>query len=300
MGQNDKLKDSKIVLGEGSRLNEGKIRFELLEPFAQLQKAQIFTKGAMKYAPNNWLQGMAWSKCYASALRHIAAWARGEDYDIDPNCEKCKEGTKDKWVCTNHTGELHSALAAWNMDAITSYYKHFPQGDDRLHMILPKPRIGLDVDEVVCNWVDHWCELYKIPIPSSWNFQWDIKGLFDKMRQEGTLDEFYAGLTPCLNPNDLPFEPVAYISHRPVAEIITKNWLEKHGFPLKPVYHVKERADKVKLAKELKIDIFVDDSYETYKAMNEAGICCYLKDALHNRRYDVGYRRIKSLKDLVL
>jgi hypothetical protein len=287
-----------IIIGQGSRLNKGKVRFELLEPYAQLQKAQIFTKGAMKYAPNNWLQGMDWSKCYASALRHAAAWARGEDHDIDPNCPECKKSQESgSWTCSNHTGELHSALAAWNWDAITSYYKYYPQGDDRLHVIIPKPKIALDIDEVCCVWVDEWCKLYNIDIPSTWNFQWTIQDNFKKMREEGTLDTFYLNLPPKIKAEEIPFEPVAYISHRPVEPEITKAWLEKHGFPLKPVYHVKDRIDKVKIAKELEIDIFIDDSYETFKAMNEAGVCCFLMDAKHNRRYDVGARRIKSLKD---
>lgn len=293
--------DPKMEIGKGSRKNEGKIRYSLLEPFAQEQKARIFTKGAKKYPspPHNWLLGMNWSKCYDSAMRHAAAWSKGEDYDIDPNCKDCQESQKSgEWTCINHTGELHSALAAWNWDALTSYYKYFPQGDDRLHMVLPHPKIALDIDEVVCHWVEEWCELHKIDIPSSWYFQWDIQGLFKKMKETGDLDKFYAGLKPKLNPDDMPFEPVAYISHRPIAAEITKEWLEKHGFPLKPVYHVEKREDKVKLAKDLGINIFVDDSYDTYKAMCEEGICCYLMDAKHNKRYNVGYRRIYSLKDI--
>lgn len=294
-------------LGKGNRRNSDKPRFDLLEPFAQLQKAQIFTKGAKKYPTprHNWLLGMDWSKCHASALRHANAWAMGLDYDYDPSCALCMEGITNgkpdpdkKWNCENHTGELHSALAAWNWDALTSYYKWFPQGDDRLHNVMPKPRIGLDIDEVTCVWVDKWCELHNIPIPSSWYFQWDIRKIFEDMKNDDKLDEFYLNLEPREPAENLPFEPVCYISHRPVSDEVTKKWLEKHNFPLKPVFHVESRMDKIKIALEQRLNIFVEDSYETYKAMNEAGICCYLMDAKHNRRYDVGYRRIKSLKEL--
>lgn len=279
---------------KGLRYNSNKTRHELIEPFATEQKARIFTKGAVKYEDHNWIKGMKWSKMLASAKRHINAFERGEDYDFYPEtCEGCRNGT-----CENHTGELHSAQAAWNMDGLTSFYKFYPQGDDRLHNILPKPKIGLDVDEVICDWVGPWCKLHNIPIPSSWYFQWDIQAIFKDMREKGILDSFYAGLPPKLNPDELPFEPVCYISHRPIDSSITKTWLERHGFPLKPVFHVDNRMDKIKICQDQGVDIFVDDSYDTFQAMNLAGVCCYLFDAKHNRRYNVGYRRIKSLKDL--
>ena len=51
--------------------------------------------------------------------------------------------------------------------------------------------------------------------------------------------------------------------------------------------------------KDLDIDIFVDDRFDNFVELNKAGICCYLFDAPHNRRYDVGYKRIKSLKELI-
>ncbi len=282
-----------MSLGGGLRLNEGKTRYDLLEPWAIEQLAKVFTKGAEKYKAHNWLRGMAWSKMRASLGRHLAAWDKGEDFDFDPNCEMCKTGT-----CKNHTGLYHMAQVAWNAMCLISYYKYFPQGDDRIHHILPKPKITLDLDEVVVNWVEEWCELYKIEVPSSWYFQWDIVELFKKMNESGELPKFYMGLSPKFDPKELKFEPIAYISHRPVAKQISEDWLVKHGFPLKPVHHVENRADKVKIAKDLGADIHVDDSYETFLAMNAAGICCYLMDAKHNQKYDVGYRRIKSLSEL--
>jgi uncharacterized HAD superfamily protein len=65
-----------------------------------------------------------------------------------------------------------------------------------------------------------------------------------------------------------------------------------------PVYCVPYNASKVEIAKESGIDIFVDDRFENFVELNSAGICCYLFDAPHNRRYDVGHKRLYSLKDL--
>jgi hypothetical protein len=285
-----KLAEEKIKPA-GKRYNKGKIRYDLMEPYAIEQLAKVFTKGAEKYEPNNWLKGMEWSKMRASLGRHLAAFDACDDFDFDPTCPECQAGT-----CTNHTGLLHMAQVAWNAMAIVSYYRHYPQGDDRYRR--PLKKIGFDVDEVVCDWVGPWCQKYNLPIPNSWSFEWDTKEKFDKLNESGELAEFYLSLPPKILAKDLPIEPACYISHRPVEDTVTKQWLQKHGFPLKPVFHVKNREDKLRVAKEMELDYFVDDNYDTYRMMNDGGICCFLLDAQHNQKYNVGYRRIKSLKEL--
>lgn len=288
----DTLKDTEVKDGDkGLRLNKGKIRYDLLEPFAIQEVAKVFTKGAEKYAENNWLQGMKWSKMRASLGRHLAAYDACEDFDYDPTCADCVAGT-----CSNHTGLYHIAQVAWNALGILSYYRHYPQGDDRYRR--PLKKVGFDVDDVICDWVKPWCDKFGKPVPSSWYFEWDTLKKFDDMNASGELPDFYMSLPPKIPAVELPVEPTCYISHRPVADGVTKDWLELHGFPLKPVFHVKNREDKLQIAKDQKLDIFVDDSYDTYRMMNDNGICCFLMHAEHNKKYNVGYRRIKSLKEL--
>jgi len=48
-----------------------------------------------------------------------------------------------------------------------------------------------------------------------------------------------------------------------------------------------------------RVEAYVDDRFENFVELNNAGICCFLFDAPHNTRYDVGYKRIKSLSELV-
>ena len=234
------LKDS----DKGLRASTGKIRYDLLEPFAIEQVARIFTKGAAKYADHNWLKGMKWSKMIASAKRHIAAFEKGEDYDFDPNCKGCQEGN-----CLMHTGELHVAQAAWNMLGLTSYYKHYPQGDDRLNIMLPKPKIGLDIDGVICDWFKPWCEKFGYNEPHTWDFSYRNKEhFFEDMNQE-QLNDFYKNLSRLVNPDDLNFEPHCYITARSVPIELTKTWLQANGFPTKPVYSVGFGESKVEVAK---------------------------------------------------
>jgi hypothetical protein len=40
----------------------------------------------------------------------------------------------------------------------------------------------------------------------------------------------------------------------------------------------------------------IDDKYDNYKEITNAGIFCYLMDAPHNQYYQVGHRRIYDLK----
>ena len=63
-----------------------------------------------------------------------------------------------------------------------------------------------------------------------------------------------------------------------------------------PVYSVGVNESKVEVAKKSGVDIFVDDRFENFVELNNNGICTFLFDAPHNRRYNVGHKRIKSFK----
>ena len=284
------------MAGEGLRFNQNKLRYDLLEPFAVEQLAKVFTKGAEKYAPHNWEKGMDWSKISSSLKRHIAAWEKGEDFDYDPTCKECLEGT-----CKNHTGLYHMAHAAWNALALVSYYRLYPQGDDRQHSYLNHPKIGLDIDEVICNFTKGWHERWGVdPNPHSWYYDRDMGSRFKEMKESGELDSFYLSLEPKINPRDIPFEPHCYVTSRPVSTEVTEAWLRKHEFPEVPVYTVPTGASKVEALKQAGVEIFVDDAFHNFTTLNKAGICTFLWDAPHNQRYNVGFKRIKSFSELIV
>lgn len=284
---------------KGLRHNQGKLRYDLLHPIAVEGLVKVLTKGSIKYAARNWEKGMSWSSVIGCMKRHTAALEKGIDYDIDPNCPDCQASTKENWVCRNHTGELHVDLIQANAHFLSAFYKIYPQGDDRPHKYLNQPRIGLDIDEVLCDWIGAWTDKYDLDQPEHWAFDPHLVGRFHIMEQEGKLDEFFLSLQPLIKPEDIPFEPYCYITSRPVDSAITTEWLTKHGFPLAPVYTTDESNSKVDIAKREGIEIFVDDAFHNFKALNEAGICCFLMDACHNQRYDVGFKRIKNLKDIL-
>lgn len=268
-------------MDKGLRFNEGKTRHDLVPQFAQQQYAKVLTKGSEKYEERNWELGMKWSKVYSSLKRHLEAFELGEDYDKE-------------------TGLLHTAHIMCNAAFLTEYYKIYPQGDDRPHNYLRVPKIGLDIDEVLCDWLTAWRKLYNIAEqPTSWFFDRDIKNRFQEMKENNTLESFYSNLKPLIKPEEIPFEPHCYITSRPCSLETTIKWLDVNGFPTKPVFCVGVGQSKVEVAKQAEVEIFVDDSYDNFVALNKAGICCFLYDTPHNSRYNVGYKRIKTLNELV-
>lgn len=256
--------------GTGLRFNEGKTRHDLVAAYAQEQYAAVLTKGAEKYAVRNWENGMPWSKIIASLKRHTIAIERGEDYDKE-------------------TGLLHSAHVMCNAAFLTEYYKIFPQGDDRPLAYLNHPRIGMDIDDVLADFIEAYCVRFNFPPkPKHWEFDqhfWEnYKTLFDDT-------DFWLSLKTIVSPNDLGFEPVAYITSRPqVLEELTKRWLfEVNNYPVAPVVFT---TKKVEACIEHKVERFVDDKFANFVLLNKAKVFCYLFDASHNQKYDVGYRRI--------
>jgi len=101
------------------------------------------------------------------------------------------------------------------------------------------------------------------------------------------------------NPSDIKFEPHCYITARNIPKEWTEEWLDAHGFPQMPVYSVGHGQSKVDVAKEAGVEIFIDDRFENFVDLNNAGICCFLLDAPHNKRYDVGFKRISNINDVL-
>ena len=181
---------------------------------------------------------------------------------------------------------------------LTKYYTIYPQGDDRQHTYLNFPKIGLDIDEVICDWVGAWTHKFGYKPPTHWYFSYDTKEKFLKLSTE-EIEEFFMSIPPRIKPEDMPFEPWCYITARSIPIEITMKWIEKNGFPTVKVYSIEHNESKVDVAKKSGIDIFVDDRFENFVELNNAGICCFLLDAPHNRKYNIGYKRIYTLQDII-
>lgn len=265
-------------MSNGLRFDTGKTAHDLLPPHAMDVLAKVLTFGAKKYAPNNWMKGMAWSRIIGPLKRHLNAIERGEDYDPE-------------------TGLLHSAHVMCNAAFLTEYYKIFPQGDDRATFVNTKQRVGIDIDDVLADFLGAYCARYNLKKPSAWMFD----QFWDERYEEIIADpDFYRDLPTIMAPNDLPFEPTVYITSRDErVKNKTLQWLfDYNKYPVAPVVFTK---DKLPACKEHKVDIFIDDKYDTFHHLNHNGVFCYLFDASHNQRYNVGHRRINkdSIKNIL-
>lgn len=58
-----------------------KVRLDLLSTPAIIGMGAVLTYGAQKYVEHNWRKGMHWSRLVAAAMRHLFAFAGGEDID---------------------------------------------------------------------------------------------------------------------------------------------------------------------------------------------------------------------------
>lgn len=111
MSPKSTLRGNKSVAG-AMKFDEEKPRMELLDPYAMEQLALVLTFGAKKYEPWNWTKGLAFSRLIGAALRHLFAFAKGED--LDPE-----------------SGLSHLAHAMCCLMFLVSMTKRHPEFDDR-------------------------------------------------------------------------------------------------------------------------------------------------------------------------
>lgn len=97
---------------EAVKADAGKLRYDLIPPFALEELARVFSYGAEKYGARNWEAGLDWGRLFAAAQRHLWSWWAGEDADEE-------------------TGISHLAHAAWNCLALLEFARTHPERDDR-------------------------------------------------------------------------------------------------------------------------------------------------------------------------
>lgn len=113
----EKVEDYKgSVDGGGAKFDTGKLRYDLIPPQVIAEDAAVYTVGAQKYADNNWMRGIKYSRLIAAADRHFTAWKRGERRDPE-------------------TGLEHLSQARWNLGTLLYFEQHpelYKEFDDRV------------------------------------------------------------------------------------------------------------------------------------------------------------------------
>lgn len=96
----------------GVKHDAGKAPMSLLSHEALMQTALVLEFGRNKYAAHNWRKGFAWSRPLSAAMRHITAFADGEDRDPE-------------------SGLSHLAHAMCCIMFVLEFEKTHPELDDR-------------------------------------------------------------------------------------------------------------------------------------------------------------------------
>lgn len=99
-------------MSQGVKHDNGKARFDLIPPSPLFQVADVFTRGAQKYAARNWEKGILWGRIFSAMMRHAWNWWRGEKYDQED-------------------GQHHLASVAWCALVLMEYETTHPELDDR-------------------------------------------------------------------------------------------------------------------------------------------------------------------------
>lgn len=105
---------------EGRKFDNGKHLYDLIPPFALDEMVKVLTKGAQKYAPDNWRFVPDAKRRYFAALeRHIWAWKRGEVYDKDDGIHHLAHAACNLFFLYEHdTGHANSGIQSINVDPI--------------------------------------------------------------------------------------------------------------------------------------------------------------------------------------
>jgi hypothetical protein len=271
---------------KGLRFNTGKSRIDLAPSDAMLHVGKVLAMGGDKYGDRNWENGMAYSKVIASLERHLAKWKSGNDFD-------------------DESGMHHIDHVMCNALFLSRYVRAFPEKDDRfIPFIMNHKRIGLDIDGVLADFATAFCE--RLGVEGLGNRSWYMSyrakdpDIWNLVRED---KNFWLDLKPLIPADSLIFEPVAYVTSRAIPKEWTEEWLERNGFPCNEVVTVPanggDHHSKVDEIKKREIDIFVDDHYQHFIQLNQAGIKCFLQDSYHNQRFPVGGLRIKHPNDVL-
>lgn len=103
--------------GDGSKKDEGKLRYELLPADVLEELVKTYMVGATKYPKGDystWTDGMKWSRVFGALMRHAWRWWRGERYDpVD--------------------GQSHLTAIIWNAMTLCAYELRNIGEDNRPH-----------------------------------------------------------------------------------------------------------------------------------------------------------------------
>ena len=252
--------------------NQLKSYYDLIPSKGISEVNKVFNSKLNKFDKHLWKKGLQWRDVLSSLEKHLNNFKNGIDFS-SPDI-------------------LSIAEVASNALILSEYYSTYPQGDDRESVTRSRPIIGLDLDNVIFNFNDAYEKKFEVTMNPFWKAGYQLSSDLEKLKED---KDFWINLEVLNSPD---FEVDYYITARNIDSSWTQESIQKNNLPCAPVYTVGLDESKLDVIKKLKIDIMVDDKYETFRELNSNGVFCYLMNAPHNSGYDVGHRRIYDLKKI--
>jgi uncharacterized HAD superfamily protein len=136
-------------------------------------------------------------------------------------------------------------------------------------------RIGLDIDDVICNFYYPYLERFGNPTT-------DGEITRNVTRILVNDKDFWLNLPIKHRPN---FTPSLYCTKRYHPKQWSKKFLEINNLPVAPIYQVycqiSSKAPRIKG----RVDVFVDDSISNFIDCNLRGVPCLLMDSEYNQQW---------------
>lgn len=158
-------------------------------------------------------------------------------------------------------------------------------------------RIGLDIDGIVADFGVHFLNYLNIE-DKSFPTKWDDDRFINNFHKIENDVEFWMTIPKLIEPSELDFKPVIYVTARPIDNKVTECWLANNGFPQAPVITVGTGGSKVQHLKNT-VDLFVDDAVHNFVQLENNGVNCLLMDRSHNQNYEVGNKRIYNINEVM-
>ena len=249
-----------------------KIRYDLIPQKGLNEVNKVLTSKLEEHKINEWRKGLCWSNAISILKRHLSEFEQGIDFD--------------------ENGLLHIAHVASQALLIAEMYSCYPQGDDRVIGAMIPAKIGLDLDDTVFDFLGAYQKRFGVALADYWSADYNMSANLKSLQED---KDFWVNLPVKDIP---PFEVDYYVTARSIPVEWTMEAIQKNNLPKARVISLPWNVSKIDTLKELGITVFADDKYQTFKECLNSGIFCYLVDAPHNKHYDVGHHRIKSLSQL--
>lgn len=210
-----------------------KKRFDLIPAKALSGISKVFYKGVEAgYEEEGWKK---------SKIKHLINKLKSKLNDFEDMIDRDDDGLYNIDKVAAYAMMIHDTMAT------------NPMNDDRFDQISTTPRVALDVDDVVADFLGGYKERTGDSINPYWAASYSM---MDNLKKLSNDENFWVNLKVKHRPN---FEPVCYISSRSIPVEFTEKFIQKAGLPCAPVFHVPWNESKIDVLKENKIDILVDD-----------------------------------------